>query len=182
MQTFTWAPGTNSELDLIFDQTREQQYQRDHRLSKNYSKEEFENWAGIIAYTICFNDHNEPEICSTISSRDCWPNGAYRILNRMWKHSNHVKHSKFISEAMVSNVTSQIDWLNAHVDPDLVFISRQTDNWMNWVVEKFYSQYDILFNIAPDKYLTCPNECDDTCWQRVIYIGKENLMLEWKSK
>lgn len=180
MQTFTWAPGTNTELDLIFDQAREEQYQkRNHRLWQNYSKDNFQF---AIALTICFNDSGVPEICSSIASRDCWPADTYRILNRMWKHTNKVAHSKFISEAMVSNVTSQIDWLNENTDVEMAFISRQTDNWMEWVSEKFASQYDIHFKIAPDKYLTCPNECDETCWQKVIYIGDDKLLTKWKSK
>jgi hypothetical protein len=28
----------------------------------------------------------------------------------------------------------------------------------------------------------CPNECDDTCWQRIIYAGDESLLEQWKRK
>jgi hypothetical protein len=185
METYTWAPGSNTELDRIFEQTRENNYQDlltlNHKLKENYSSNSFD-WAGIVANTIAFNNDGVPEICSTIAQRDCWPSSAYRILNRLWKHTNKVKHSKFISEAMVSNARSQIAWLEEHTDCELYFISRQTDNWMGWVSEKFKSQYNLDFNIAPHKYLTCPNECDDTCWQRVIYTGDEKLLNEWKSK
>jgi hypothetical protein len=100
----------------------------------------------------------------------------------MWKHSNKVSHSKRISEAMVASVVSQINWLKENTSCDLYFISRQTDNWMGWVAGKFKSQYNLDFKIAPNKYLTCPNECDETCWQRVIYTGDEQLLDNWKSK
>jgi hypothetical protein len=180
METYTWVPGTEPELDKAFDQVREERYQdREHRLWENYSREHFES---AVALTIAFNKDGTPEICSSIASRDCWPNNAYRILNRMWKHSNKVAHSLKISTAMVSNVQSQIDWLDQFTDCKLYFISRQTDNWMEWVAGKFKSQYNLDFKIAPHKYLTCPNECDDTCWQRVIYTGDEKLLNEWKSK
>jgi hypothetical protein len=182
MRVETWTKGSVPKLDLLFDQLREQQYQdRSHRLWQNYSKTSFEH-AGIIACTIYFDDDDLPEMCSSISSRDCWPNDAYRILNRTWKHSNKVVHSVKISKAMVSNVRSQIEWLEKFTDYKLYFISRQTDNWMEWVAGKFKSQYDLDFTIAPNKYLTCPNECDETCWQRVIYTGDEQLLDNWKSK
>ena len=182
MRVETWAKGSVPELDLLFDQLREQQYQdRSHRLWQNYSKTSFEH-AGIIACTIYFDDDDLPEMCSSISSRDCWPNDAYRILNRTWKHSNKVVHSVKISNAMISNVRSQIAWLEKFTDYKLSFISRQTDNWMDWVAGKFKFQYNLDFKIAPNKYLTCPNECDDTCWQRVIYTGDEKLLNNWKSK
>jgi len=43
MRTETWAKGTSSKLDKLFDDLREQQYQnREHRLWKNYSKESFD--------------------------------------------------------------------------------------------------------------------------------------------
>jgi hypothetical protein len=180
METYTWVPGTEPELDKAFDQVREERYQdREHRLWENYSREHFES---AVALTIAFNKEGVPEICSSIASRDCWPTGAYRILNRMWKNTNKVTHSVKISAAMVANVHSQIDWLDQFTDCKLYFISRQTDNWMEWVAGKFKSQYNIDFSIAPYKYLTCPNECDDTCWQRVIYTGDEKLLNEWKSK
>lgn len=182
MKTYTWAPGTDSYLDDIFNQTREEHYQSiEHRLRENYSKHSFD-YADIVAYTIAFNDNDVPEICSTIANRPCWPGPAYRILNRLWKHTNKVKHSTFISEAMVSNVISQVQWLEENTDCELYFISRQTDNWMKWVSTKFSEQYDINFTIAEDKYLTCPNECDDSCWQRIIYIGDKEILSEWKSK
>lgn len=183
MKTYTWAPGTDSYLDDIFEKTREEHYQSivEHRLRENYSKNSFD-YAGIVAYTIAFNDNGVPEICSTISNRPCWPGSAYRILNRLWKHTNKVTHSKFISEAMVSNVRSQVEWLKENTDCELYFISRQTDNWMKWVSTKFSEQYNINFITADKKYLTCPNECDDSCWQRIIYIGDRTLLDTWKSR
>lgn len=180
MKAVTWIPGENAELDQLFDLLREQQYQnQEHRLWKNYGKDSFQY---AVALTICFNSDNVPEICSSIASRDCWPKNAYRILNRMWKHSNKVFHSKRISEAMAASVVSQISWLKENTTCDLYFISRQTNNWMDWVAEKFKQQYSIDFNIASNKYLTCPNECDETCWQHVIYSGNKELLAQWKSK
>ena len=112
MYTVTWRPGTNQYLDSLFDHLREIQYNdTSHRLWENYSKESF-SYAGIIAYTICFNGDDTPEMCSSISQRDCWPLGAYRILNRTWKHSNKKQMMKEISLAMGETTLSQISIQN----------------------------------------------------------------------
>lgn len=180
MRVETWAPGSNRELDSLFDQYRQIQANSDHRLSSNYSKDFYKF---SIAFTIAFNKEDKPEICSSIASRDCWPKGVYRIMNRLWKTENHrITHSKFISEAMVSNARSQISWLEDNTDCKLYFISRQTSNWMKWTAGKFYSQYGLNFLIAKNKYLTCPNECDDSCWQHIIYNGDAEILKQWKTR
>jgi len=182
MYTVTWRPGANNYLDQLFDNLREQQYNdRSHRLWENYSKKSFD-YAGIVAYTICFDDNNNPEMCSSISLRECWPNNSYRILNRTWKHTNKKQIMKEISLAMGETTLSQIRWLKDNTEYELFFISRQTDNWMKWVSKNFKKQFNLDFKIATNKYLTCPNECDETCWQHIIYQGNIDALRSWKSK
>jgi hypothetical protein len=178
MKTTTWAPGTDVALDQLFDDLREQQYQDcSHRLWKNYSKENFNS---AVALTICFNDLDEPEMCSSISSRECWPSGAYRILNRLWKHSNKIAYPRVMSNSFGSSAQSQIDWLKSNVDCQLYFISRQTDNWEQWCINNFFDRFNLEFKTDNYKYLTCPNECDDTCWQKIIYNGNKSILSQWK--
>lgn len=181
MKCLTWRPGSNKELDDLFDRYREiQASNQGHKLSKNYTRDFY---SFSIAFTIAFSDKDEPEICSSIASRDCWPVNAYRILNRLWKTPNYrVKHSKFISEAMAENARSQITWLKENTDCELYFISRETSNWMKWTAYKFQHQHKIDFKIGPNKYLTCPNETHDSCWQSILYNGDSNLLKYWKSK
>jgi len=185
METHTWAPGSNIELDKIFNQAREDNYQNlldiDHRLTENYSKKSFA-WAGIVANTIVFNDEGIPEICASIASRDCWPNDAYRILNRTWKATNKQSLMKEISQAMGLATISQIEWLEKNTDCELYFISRQTDNWMTWVSRNYKRQFNLDFKVGKNKYLTCPNECDDSCWQKIIYQGNEQILDQWKRR
>lgn len=180
MKTITWAPGTNSELDNEFDRLRQLQYNnKDHRLWKNYSKDSFDS---AIALTICWNDGGEPEMCSSIASRECWPQGAYRILNRLWKHSNKIVFPRVMSPSFGRTAQSQVDWLKENTDYQLYFISRQTDNWEHWCIKNFQKQFNLAFETDNYKYLTCPNECDDTCWQKIIYNGNEQLLTQWKRK
>lgn len=180
MKTTTWVPGTDVALDQLFDDLREQQY-RDcsHRLWKNYSKENFNS---AVALTICFNDLGEPEMCSSISSRECWPSGAYRILNRLWKHSNKIAYPRVMSDSFGSSAQSQIDWLKNNTEYQLYFISRQTDNWEQWCIDNFLDRFSLPFKTDNYKYLTCPNECDDTCWQKIIYNGNESILSQWKKR
>ncbi len=176
----TWVPGTDNELDDLFDKLREQQYRdRSHRLWENYSSD-FLKYS--IALTICFDKDNNPEMCSSIASRDCWPTNAYRILNRTWKISNKKQIMPEISQAMGLTTANQIKWLNNNTTNHLYFISRQTNNWMTWVVNNFARQFNLEFIISETKYLTCPNECDDTCWQHIIYNGNYDILKNWKSK
>ena len=121
-------------------------------------------------------------MCSTIAVRDCWPVGGYRILNRLWKHSNKIVYPRVMSPSFGSGAQSQVNWLGENTDCKLYFISRQTDNWQAWVMSNFEKEYDLDFKSDNYKYLTCPNECDDTCWQSIIYAGSEQLLEQWKKR
>jgi len=180
METLTWKPGSNKKLDKLFDELRQSHYSdKSHRFWKNYSKESFDF---SIALTICFADNGIPEMCSSIASRDCWPKNTFRILNRLWKHSNKIYYPKVMSPSFAETAKSQIEWLNKNTDWRLYFISRQSDNWENWVIKNFSQRYNLKFDKSPYKYLTCSNECDDTCWQKIIYFGDDTVLEEWKKK
>jgi len=181
MKTITWVPGTDAVHDELFDQLREQHYNdHSHRLWQNYSRKEFD-FICPVALTIYFDDDNIPEVCSSISERDCWPKSAYRIHNRVWKCNNKKQFLRRVSPSMGYSAKSQIEWLKENTDCKLYFISRQTNNWDEWMIEHF-KEYDIHFKTDNYMYLTCPNECDDTCWQRIIYSGDESLLEQWKRK
>jgi uncharacterized membrane protein len=179
MNTITWAPGTDLELDQMFNQLREKQYQdHTHRYWSNYAVDSFKF---AVALTICFNDINEPEVCSSIASRECWPEGVYRIHNRLWKHANKISFSRVMSDSIGQMAHSQIDWLEKNTNYKMYFISRQTDNWEDWSIKNF-QRFGINFVAGNSKYLTCPNECDDSCWQRIIYHGNIGLLDQWKHR
>jgi hypothetical protein len=181
MKAITWKPGSNKELDSLFDSLREKRYNdRTHHLWKNYSKEEIEKWSGSIAYTICFDDNDRPEMCSTISSRNCWPENTYRILNRLWKNSNIINYPVIMSPSFGYTAKSQIQWLTENTNYELYFISRQKENWERWVMRMFKQHYEIVFKTDDYKYLTCSNESDETCWQKIIYHGNEIILDKWK--
>jgi hypothetical protein len=180
MKSITWKPGSNKELDSLFNQCRLEQYtDRTHRLWENYSVDMYKD---AVALTICFNDQDYPEMCSTIAVKNCWPVGCYRILNRLWKHSNKIKFPRVMSPSFAESAKSQIAWLAQNTNCELYFISRQTDNWEEWVIKNFQEVYGVGFKTDNYKYLTCPNECDDTCWQKIIYNGNEQLLTQWKQK
>lgn len=179
MKSITWEPGTDRYLDQLFDHLREEQYQdRSHRLWKNYSKDSFES---AVALTIVFND-SVPEVCASISNRECWPSNAYRIYNRTWKCSNKKSFLRSVTPAMGAAGVDQVQWLKENTDAELYFISRETDNWQDWMIEHFAKDFSLEFKKDNYMYLTCPNECDDSCWQRIIYNGNEELLETWKRR
>lgn len=179
METITWIPGTNKELDNLFDNLREQHYNdKSHRLWKNYSREAFTN---VAALTIFFNENGNPEVCSSITNKNCWPINAYRIHNRVWKPSNKKTFLTSISDSMGYSAISQKLWLESNTDCRLYFISRQTDNWEEWMI-KHFRKFDLFFETDNYKYLTCPNECDISCWQKIIFNGDKEILKQWKRK
>jgi hypothetical protein len=179
MKVKTWSPDTDLVMDQLFDQLREKQYNdKTHRLWKNYSKENFKH---AVALTIVFNKDDVPEVCTSISSRSCWPENVYRIYNRTWKPFNKQKFLRTVTPAMGLAGQDQIAWLK-NKKCDLYFISRETENWQSWMIENFAKDFNINFKSDNYMYLTCPNECDESCWQRIIYNGDENVLKKWKRR
>jgi hypothetical protein len=181
MRVVTWVPGTDKKHDELFDSLREVRYtDQSHRLWKNFAREEFAN---VTALSIYFDDNNVPEVCSSILERDCWPQGAFRIHNRVWKPNNKLKFLRRVTDGMGYIALSQIAWLKEHKDLKLFFISRQVDTgWNDWMIKNFKEGWDIGFETDNYKYLTCQNECDDTCWQHIIYNGDTELLEQWKRR
>jgi hypothetical protein len=179
MRTATWVLGTNSELDQLFESLREEQYNnRSHALWKNYSADAF---AECDAVSINFVN-NEPFFCSGIQKRNCWPANTYRILTRLWKPAPRLPILKRISPGLGSMIHNQLAWLKDNANCKLAFISRETDNWQEFTLENFRTHFDLDFKMDHYKYLTCSNECDDSCWQKIIYSGNAELLNEWKRK
>ena len=175
MNTITWVPSTNQKLDNLFDTLREQQYNdRSHRLWSNYSTEFLNH---CVALTICF-EHELPIVCSSISYRDCWPKNFYRILNRTWKPNQKIKFPRRLSQSIAETAKSQLAWLEENTDSHIQFISRQTDNWDQWLADNL-NYYGLDFKTDKYYYLTCPNQSDTTCWQKIIYQGSKNLLKKW---
>lgn len=179
MHATTWAPGTNNELDQLFDELRERQYQdHTHRLWENYSKEKM---GKSIALTIVFEDDNTPLVCGTIASRSWWPVNTYRIYNRMWKPNQRKEFLRRVTPSVGMLGVSQVNWLKENTTCDLYFISRETDNWQEWMIKHFL-EYGLEFKTDKYKYLTCSKEILDSCWQHIIYNGNDRILAEWKHR
>lgn len=180
MSTITWIPGTNQKLDKLFDELREKQYlDKSHRLWKNYSKTEFE-FLKPVALSIAFDGNKNPIACSSIAARDCWPENVYRIHNRTWKiQDNRKLRLSEISPSMASICSEQIAWLHSNTDCALYFISRQGEQFENWMIKNF-AKHGLNFYTDNFKYLTCPNEIDSSCWQKIIFNGDTAVLRNWK--
>lgn len=176
----TWTSGTNIELDFLFEKLRlNHQATFRHHLSSNYSKNHFTDCAAL---SIVF-DNDIPILCSSILSRQCWPNKVYRILNRLWKVNDFKMSPITTTHPTVGPlISSQLDWLKSNTNFEMVFISRETPNWQKWSVSQLSTNYGFNFEYDDYRYLTCLNPKSDSCWQRIIYQGNEELLKHWQRR
>jgi hypothetical protein len=84
-----------------------------------------------------------------------------------------------MSPCFAESAKSQISWILKNTNHQLYFISRQTDNWQQWMIKNF-AMYNVHFESDKYYYLTCPNEEDQSCWQKILYIGNKDLLDKWK--
>jgi hypothetical protein len=177
-----WIPGTDAELDKLFEQLRIQQHSDiTHPLYKNYSAQDFKSCSAL---SITF-DNDMPIVVGSILARPCWPKNAYRILNRFWKvHEHRLPHlDRYHGMSVFSKtVEAHVNYAEKELNADLVFISRQHDNWQSFTKKILTDKVNVEFKYNDNKYLTCSNEDDDTCWQKILYRGNEDLLKDWKNK
>jgi len=179
MYTKTWQYGTDSVLDSLFEKLRATQYaDHSHSLWRNYSAGAFTECAAISINFV----NEEPFFCSSILKRECWPDKTYRILNRLWKPAQRLKSLPRLSPGLGSMIHSQLTWLNENTNCKLAFISRETNNWQNFLIDNFKKHFSLEFKMDNYKYLTCNNASDTNCWQKIIYYGDETVLTQWERK
>ena len=77
---------------------------------------------------------------------------------------------------------SQFEWMLDNLPYELCFISRQSNNWQEFTKKEFARQFRIHWNTDNNRYLTCSNEDDESCWQHILYIGNDLVLKNWKRK
>jgi len=177
-----WIPGTDAELDKLFEQLRIQQHSDiTHPLYKNYSAQDFKSCAAL---SITF-DNNDPIVASSILARTCWPKNTYRILNRFWKVHEHrltALDRSTKATALSETAKAHVAYAENTLEADLVFMSRQYDHWQNLAVHYLKEKTGIEFKYDNYRYLVCDNSQDQTCWQRIAYKGDEQLLTQWQKQ
>ena len=177
-----WKPGTDSELDQLFEVLRIQQHSdTSHPLYRNYSKDAFKECSAL---SITF-DNDQPIVVGSILTRNCWPKNAYRIVNRFWKvHEHRLPHLDRNHGMTVfsKTVEAHVNYAEQELNAELVFISRQHDTWQGFIKKILAQKLSIEFKYNDNKYLTCENEHDETCWQKILYRGNQDLLTDWKNK
>lgn len=194
MKAVTWRPGSDDLYDPLFHYLRERCYRdRSHPLWNNYNKEHFQT--ECLALSIVFGDHGFPVFCGSILSRDCWPKNAYRIINRffatnMWATSKKIATCANgqvvpidqLAEEQGVLLESQINWLKQNTDVELMFISRESSYWQQWIVDCYRKQFNLEFKYNKNRYQVCSTPHDDSCFQRIIYQGSDELLEHWNHK
>ena len=182
MYTKIWIPGTDTELDRLFEELRQHQHSDTaHPLHKNYAGEAFKECSAL---SITF-ENDKPIVLGSILTRQCWPKNAYRILNRFWKvHEHRLPHlDRHHGMDIFSNtVEAHVVYAAKELNAELVFMSRQHENWQAFSTKILKQKVGIEFKYNSYKYLTSDNPQDDSCWQRIVYHGKEELLNQWSYK
>jgi hypothetical protein len=171
----TWV--SDSYLDEVYETLRKQHCAKpEFRLNKNYGQEHVKE---VSAKTIYWNDSGEPEIVCSILIRPCWPANTYRILNRLWKVVPLTDPTFAISSGFSKIIQNQISWCTSN-NAVGVFMSRQgPGNWQKWANEILSKQTNINFYLPDNKFLTCDNTQDDSCWQKIIFHGDTTVLNTW---
>jgi hypothetical protein len=180
MYVENWKPGTNRRLDqefnvlrrMIFNDTR-------YPLWANYTEDAFKE---CVALSIMYNKNGYPHFCSSILSRPCWPDTAYRILNRMWKVVPQTNILLSLSDEGGILVNEQIRWLKENTDCTLKFVSRETKYWRKFSQREWHQRYGLEFKTTEHKYLTCDNTGDNSCWQYILYQGDDSVLENWRKQ
>jgi hypothetical protein len=167
-------------LDSIYENLRSKHYANtSHRLYNNYGPEHVSE---LSAKSIYWGLDGQPKIVCSILARSCWPANTYRILNRLWKPEINSDDAFSIDKGFALLIQDQFDWCTLK-DARAVFMSRQTPGrWQEWAAGILSNMTGISFHLPTEQFLTCSNEDDDSCWQRIIFTGDVDLLNNWKNR
>jgi hypothetical protein len=177
-RSITWT--VDPSLDSIYELLREAHHSnRSHRLSDNYGPGHVPE---LSAKSIYWDHDGGPRIVSSVLSRKCWPRGVYRILNRMWKPRMNTGSPFSIDPGFGKMIVDQLSFCE-ELGARAVFMSRQTDGgWQRWAADGFGEQTGLSFHLPEDSFLTCDNEDDVSCWQRIMLCGPTDVLDSWKRR
>lgn len=179
MYVENWRPGTSRRLDQEFDILRRMMHNDSrHPLHANYNEDAFRE---CIALSIMYNNNGYPHFCSSILNRPCWPEQAYRVINRLWKVVPHDSVLTKFSDEGITLLKSQITWLQENTDSKLHFISREYEHWRKFTQRELV-KHNLIFSTTEHRYLTCDNTGDNTCWQYILYQGEHTLLENWNRR
>lgn len=167
--TILWQD--NSVLQKMFDKERQKISQTDHPMAINYSK--WFDSKEIIAYTMS-TEKGSVYLCSTIGRKDYWPDGTYRVLNRLFKGEPQDIVTKNITGFWHEHVKAQVDFLKTVPGFRTAIISRKQG--YRRVLNKFKDELGNLgmeFTLANSPVWVC-NDCQNPeCLQDVLFFGKD---------
>lgn len=174
----TWT--VDPALDAVYEDLRSKHYANtSHRLHSNYGPEHV---AELSAKSIYWGIDGQPKIVCSVLSRPCWPDNTFRILNRLWKPKLNSGDAFSIDNGFALLVQDQLAWCTSH-GARAVFMSRQTPGrWQEWASSALSNMTGISFHLPDQKFLTCSNEHDESCWQRIIFVGDTSLLNNWKNR
>ena len=173
--TILWQD--NTSLQKLFDRERSKIAQTDHPLAVNYS-----TWFDpreILAYTMSA-EKSRVYLCSTIGRKDYWPEGTYRVLNRLFKGSPQDIVTKNITSYWHEHVKAQVDFLKTVPGFRTAIISRKQG--YRRALSKFKNElenWNMEFTLSDEPVWLCNDFHNPECLQDVLFFG-EDCIKEFK--
>jgi hypothetical protein len=167
--TILWQD--NSALQKIFDKERQKISQSDHPMAINYS-----TWFDpkeIIAYTMSA-EKGKVFLCSTIGRKDYWPEGTYRVLNRLFKGEPRDIVTKNITSFWHEHVKAQVEFLKTLPDFRTAIISRKQG--YRRALHKFKDElnnWGMNFTLPNNPIWLCDDYHNPECLQDVLFFGED---------
>ena len=167
----------DNTLFQLFEESRALEASQTNSLAVNYSDQNY-FLDQQIRFFIGF-DKDVPVVFSSIFRLDWWPEGAYRILNRLWKPNKNATIKKTIDPLFFIMVTAQTEWLSTQPNFKVAFVSRQGNS--KKYLKYFAEQNNCNGNNMNEFDLpirTCQGpDCD--CLQNIVYIGDRAVLEGW---
>lgn len=168
----------DSTLAAKFNYYKSIEHSSNHVLSENYSDENFVLNEQTILCFYQLDEMSEPSLFSTIYRRDWWPDGCYRIINRIWQYPRNRYHMKNnVNDHVYEMIIEQIKWCQKLPNFRTAFISRQRVNRLYDKFSQTLKTYGYDFIVGP-KLWVCKGSCND-CYQKVLYYGDNSVFNNW---
>jgi hypothetical protein len=167
INTYTWTQ--DSALQLRFDLARETIARSNHPLANNYQCNF--NSSEIIAYSMSCTDR-EVYLCSSIARKSYWPQGVYRVLNRVFKPVPKDVFTKSIEDFWTDQVVQQLEFCKTLSDFKTAIVSRKLGYKRTLShLQNYLALRNIVATVWAQPVWVCDDYHNPECQQNILAIG-----------
>jgi hypothetical protein len=174
--TETWK--NNDDLQNRFESSLTKVAESGHRLSKNYSSGFHRD--EIIAYSMSY-DNDQVYLCSTIGTKQTWPAGVYRLINRVFKPNPTSDFTKNIQPFWVDMIHQQLEICKQQKDFQTAIITRRAGyrNTLTQLKLHIDTPNDTFYLFRKSVWVL-EHFSNPECYQDVLYYGNQASLENFK--